>query len=153
MKIKLYTIFYILLLSIKEYYTEENSDVTNKKNLDTNTTETNSEEEEDYASPCEETQEASSYDDCKQKSTEFIYEVCCFLKGQQHGNPKLECIDVTRDDIRKEKDLNLTRDKIKNGTYWSSYNDTYDSIESIICFSNYYFLKIYLFFIFLIIII
>ena len=72
-----------------------------------------------------------SYDNCKQRSSEYIYEVCCFLEGNLHGHEQKECVDVIRDDVRKEADLNITRDKIKNGTYWNTYNNSYDYIKEI----------------------
>ena len=136
---KLYNFFYILFLFLIKL-----------NNTQTNQTgefpsESTEETDEEFLSSCETAEGVSSYEDCKQKSTEYIFEVRCFMKGKQHGEESLECVDVTRDDIRKEKDLNLTINKIKNGTYWDNYKDTYDYIEMLKCFSNYIFPKILIF--------
>ena len=133
---KLYTFFYIILLLFRLYNTGEETEGREENDI-------NEEKEEEYTSPCEDTDNPSSYNDCKQKSTEFIFEVCCFLNGTQFGKPKRECVDVTKDDIRNEKELNNTRDRIKNGTYWDTYNETYNEINVLNCFSNYIFPKIY----------
>ena len=137
MKIKLTSIFYIILILLFRF---NNSD---------------DEEFEDYdkASACEKTENVESYDDCKQRGTEYVYEVCCFLEGALHGEEEKECVDIIRDDVRNKVDLNITRDKIKNGTYWSTYNESYDYIKDFRCFSNYIFSNNFLIFFVLIIII
>ena len=137
MKIKVCSIFYIILLILFRLYNSDNEDF----------------EDYDKASACELTENVESFEDCKQRSTEFVYEVCCFLEGTLHGEEEKECVDIIRDDVRNKVDLNITREKIKNGTYWSTYNETYDSIKDFRCFSNYFFSKIYLFYFILIIII
>ena len=98
------------------------------------------ESDDEYQSPCEyinndENKTVTSYEDCKNRSSEYIYEICCFLRGNQtDGNgTKNECVDINRDDKIKDKDFNITKRKIKNGTYWPSWNGTYTYIETLYC--------------------
>ena len=97
------------------------------------------EEKQGWKSPCEETKNPSSLEDCKGISTEFVHEICCFLKGRQFGESMSECVEVFRDDIRTKELINNTVKNIINGTYWDSdiYDLTYDSIDEFICSSNY----------------
>ena len=100
-----------------------------------------------WISPCERIINPSSYDDCKGKSTEFVYEACCFLKGvDDKGEEESECIDIERDHIRYDKNLNETKEKIINGTYWDSYNFKYTSIEILRCDNNYIYAPVFLLF-------
>ena len=107
------------------------------------------EEERDWSSPCENTKNPKSFEDCTHKSTEFIEEICCYLKGaipEYNDALGTECIDINRDDARNQKILNLTKAKIKNGTYWEEYNKSYVEIETIRCSSKHIFPKIILIF-------
>ena len=107
------------------------------------------EEEGDWHSPCENTKNPKSFEDCTHKSTEFIEEICCYLKGaipEYNDALGTECIDINRDDARNQKILNLTKAKIKNGTYWEEYNKSYVEIETIRCSSKHIFPKIILIF-------
>ena len=91
-------------------------------------------DEEEWASPCESIKNPKSYEDCRGKSTEFVYEACCFLKGVDNENvEEAECVDIERDHIRYDKNLNETKRLIINGTYWESYNLSYNSIEILRC--------------------
>ena len=97
------------------------------------------EEEEEWKSPCERTKNPTSIEDCTGKSTEFVDETCCFLKGKQFGGDMLECVEVIRDDVRTKALINNTVRNIINGTYWAPdvYNLTYDSIEEFRCSNKY----------------
>ena len=57
-----------------------------------------------------------------------------------------ECVEVSRDDVRNKKDVEKTRLKILEGKYWEKENDTYDSIDKLICSSDYMFISIFLLF-------
>ena len=96
-------------------------------------------DEDEWSSECERTKNPSSIDECINKSTEFIYERCCYLYGMENRSRinKSECVDVTKDDIINAEVLNQTRNMIFNGTYWDSYTDPYISIEIFRCFSKY----------------
>ena len=87
-----------------------------------------------------------SYEDCKHRSTEFVYETCCYLKGfgVNESDPKQECVDIIKDDTVVGKILNQTKERIKNGTYWETFNDTYFSIDILQCYSNYVQQKLFL---------
>ena len=87
-----------------------------------------------------------SYEDCKLKSTEFVYETCCYLKGLgvDDTDIKQECVDIIKDDMIDSKILNQTKERIKNGTYWKTFNDTYKSIDILKCYSNYVQQKLFL---------
>ena len=97
------------------------------------------EEEEEWKSPCERTKKPNSIEDCTGKSTEFVDETCCFLKGKQFGGDMLECVEVIRDDVRTKELINNTVRNIIQGTYWEPdvYNLTYDSIEEFRCSNKY----------------
>ena len=100
-------------------------------------------EGDDWISPCEQTKNPSSYEDCKQKGTEFIQETCCYSKGIQNGSELIECVEVSRDDVRDEESVERTRQRIIAGEYWAwdGYNLTYDSIEIFTCSCKYLFPK------------
>ena len=119
---------------------EEEEEKTDTGNFDINM--------DEYQSPCEyinedENTTIKSYDDCKDRSSEFIYEICCFLRGRESGEneTKNECVDINRDDKIKDKNFNITKKKIMNGTYWKSWNGTYDLIETINCHLAFIYMK------------
>ena len=87
-----------------------------------------------------------SYEDCHHRSTEFVYETCCYLKGLgvDDSDIKQECVDIIKDDTAKGKILNQTRERIKNGTYWENFNNTYKRIDILKCYSNYVQQKLFL---------
>ena len=100
-----------------------------------------------WSSPCEVVKNPSSFHDCIGKSTEYVHEVCCYLKGIQNNSEISECVDIVRDDTRSELDINNTKKNILNGTYWSKYDLVYNSIEILKC--NYIFPKLLLFYLFI----
>ena len=91
--------------------------------------------DDDWKSPCESTENPTSYDDCKKKGTEYIQETCCFSKGIQNDSELIECVEVSRDDVRNEQSVELTKQRIIDGEYWAwdGYNLTYNSIEIFVC--------------------
>ena len=97
-----------------------------------------------WQSPCESTEDPTSYESCKGRSTEFIHETCCFSKGVQNDSELIECVEVSRDDVRTEESVEITKQRIIEGEYWAwdGYNLTYDSIETFICSCNFIFPKI-----------
>ena len=97
-----------------------------------------------WYSPCENTTGPSSIEDCTGKSTEFVDETCCFMEATQDGIQDKECVEVTRDDIRTKELIDKTVEMIKNGEYWDYYNETYESVISFRCSSNYILPKIFL---------
>ena len=104
----------------------------------------------EWLSPCEKTELPISYENCKQKNTEYVYETCCYMEATQNGTYEPECVEVSRDDVRNKTDVEKTRLKILEGIYWENYDDKYDSINILICSSDYIFITIFLlFFIFL----
>ena len=105
-------------------------------------------EDDEFESPCEYINEnenftIKSYEDCKDRSSEYIYEICCFLRGKESKNndTRNECVDINRDDKILDKGLNATKKKIMDGTYWNSWNGTYDSIEILDCHLGFIFMK------------
>ena len=100
--------------------------------------------DEEWSSPCELTKNPTSYEDCKQKGTEFIHETCCYSKGIQNNTELIECVEVSRDDVRTEESVEITKQRIIAGEYWDwdGYNLTYNSIEIFICSCKYLFPKI-----------
>ena len=115
------------------------------------------EEEETWRSPCETQKNPKNFEDCTRRSTEYIYEICCYLKASSNDSNIMEeeCIDITRDDTRNQGTLNLAKEKIKNCTYWEDNNETYYMIESLRCYNKYIFPNFILinYFIFLLVII
>ena len=104
----------------------------------------------EWTSPCEQTKLPISYENCKQKSTEYVYETCCYMEATQNGIYEPECVEVSRDDVRNKTDVEKTRLRILEGIYWEKYDDKYDSIDKLICSSDYIFITIFsLFLIFL----
>ena len=91
-----------------------------------------------WHSPCELTENPESYEDCTKKSTEYIDEICCYLKASSNKSDEMtgECIDIARDDARNKDTIKMTKERIKNGTYWPNYNNTYDEIEILRCYSK-----------------
>ena len=103
-----------------------------------------------WSSPCENTTNPTSYESCKKKNTEYIYETCCYMEATQNNTYDPECVEVSRDDVRNTEDVEKTRQKILEGKYWEKSKDTYDSIDKLICSSDFIFISIFLlFFIFL----
>ena len=105
------------------------------------------EENEEYRSPCEYINDnkslITSYEDCKNRSSEYIYEICCFLRARKWNESVIEneCVDINRDDKILDKSLNATKTKIMNGTYWDSWNGSYDYIEILDCHIDFIFMK------------
>ena len=99
-----------------------------------------------WSSPCEETKNPTSYESCKKRNTEFIYETCCYMEATQNHIFEPECVEVSRDDVRNKKDVEKTRIKILEGKYWEKDDETYDSIDKLICSSDYMFISIFLLF-------
>ena len=97
-----------------------------------------------WKSPCESTENPTSFESCKKRGTEFIQETCCFSKGIQNGTELIECVEVSRDDVRNEQSVEITRQRIIAGEYWAwdGYNLTYDSIEIFVCSCKFLFPKI-----------
>ena len=100
----------------------------------------------EWSSPCENTTDPTGYESCKKRNTEYIYEACCYMEATQNGEYEPECVEVSRDDVRNKGDVEKTRQKILEGKYWVNNNDAYDSIDKLICSSDYMFLSIYLLF-------
>ena len=50
---------------------------------------------------------------------------------------KAECVDIERDHIRFDKDLNQTKQLILHGMYWDKYNLSYKTIEEFRCYNFY----------------
>ena len=85
-------------------------------------------------SDCESTANPGSLKDCKGKETEENTETCCFLKSKDSSNNEdVECVDVVSDDVSTETKLKDVEAKIKSGTYWSDYNETYYNITEFTC--------------------
>ena len=132
---------------------EQNSDEVNSD--EQNSDEVNSDESngdnnngKEWQSECEQTKNPSSFENCLKKSTEFIYERCCYLLGTtKDGIKESECVDIIKDDSINSVLLNQTRNLIMNGTYWESYPQTYIEIETLRCFSKYIYPKYFLIFI------
>ena len=97
----------------------------------------------EWRSPCENTTAPTSYESCKKKNTEYIYETCCYMEATQNNSYEPECVEVSRDDVRNKKDVEKTRQKILEGKYWEKNDDIYDSIDKLICSSNYIFISIF----------
>ena len=105
-----------------------------------------SSDDTDWRSPCENTTTPTSYENCKKRNTEYIYETCCYMEATQNGNYEPECVEVSRDDVRNKGDVEKTKHKIMEGKYWEKNNETYDSIDKLICSSNYIFISIFILF-------
>ena len=97
-----------------------------------------------WVSPCESTENPTSYESCKKRNTEFIYETCCYMEATQNGEYEPECVEVSRDDVRNKEDVEKTRLKILDGIYWEKDDEKYDSIDKLICSSNYILTTIFL---------
>ena len=86
-----------------------------------------------YKSPCEKVDEPNTFEDCLGLSCEFIEEKCCYLEAVNSTNStNKECIDFYVYDYMREDLKQKAIQKIKNGTYWESYNDTYKEIFELI---------------------
>ena len=100
----------------------------------------------EWSSPCENTTNPSSYENCKKRNTEYIYETCCYMESTTNDTFETECVEVSRDDVRNKADVEKTRVRILEGTYWEKYDEEYDSINKLICSSDYIFMTIFLLF-------
>ena len=98
----------------------------------------------EWSSPCENTTDPTGYESCKKRNTEYIYEACCYMEATQNGEYEPECVDVSRDDVRNKEDVEKTRLKILDGIYWEKDDEKYDSIDKLICSSNYILTTIFL---------
>ena len=91
-----------------------------------------------YKSPCEKVDEPNTFEDCLGLSCEFIEEKCCYLYSVNSTNlTSKECIDFYVYDYMREDLKQKAIQKIKNGTYWESYNDTYQKIIELKCKDEY----------------
>lgn len=95
----------------------------------------------EWSSPCEQRLNPESFHDCIGRSTEYVHEVCCYLKGIQNNTESSECVDIVRDDTRSELDINITKKNIESGEYWDKYDLEYESVEILKCNCNYIFPK------------
>jgi hypothetical protein len=68
------------------------------------------------------------------------------MEATQNNSYEPECVEVSRDDVRNKKDVEKTRQKILEGKYWEKNDDIYDSIDKLICSSNYIFISIFILF-------
>ena len=100
----------------------------------------------EWQSPCENTTDPTGYESCKKKNTDYIYETCCYMEATENTTSEPECIEVSRDDVRNKGDVEKTKQRILEGKYWQKYDDTYKSIEKLICSSDYIFTTIFLLF-------
>ena len=108
------------------------------------------EENEINRSPCESVNvtESKNPNDCYGKSTEFIEEICCYLESNVKDKEtnelkrKYECIDFAKSDYDRPEQKQIAIEQIKNGTYWETYNDTYEDIILLKCEGNFIFLKV-----------
>ena len=90
-----------------------------------------------YKSPCE-LEEPETFEECLGLSCEFIEEKCCYLYSVNSTNlTSKECIDFYVYDYMREDLKQKAIQKIKNGTYWESYNDTYKEIFELRCKDEY----------------
>ena len=113
-------------------------------------------EDEIYKSPCDLVNITNSKNpkDCYGRSTEFIEEICCYLesivkdKETNELKRKYECIDFAKSDYDRPEQKNIAIEQIKNGTYWTTYNDIYEDIISLKCESNCIYIKVFSFLIF-----
>lgn len=84
-------------------------------------------------SDCEKTHMPSP-ESCKGKSVSITREKCCYLKGRVEGDELApECVDILKEDTN---DLEIVKERIKNGTYWSDYTKRYDYITDLICYDK-----------------
>ena len=90
-----------------------------------------------YSSPCENAR-PKTFEDCLGLSCEFIEEKCCYLEAVNSTNStNKECIDFYVYDYMREDLKQKAIQKIINGTYWESYNDTYQKIIELKCKDEY----------------
>lgn len=86
-------------------------------------------------SECEHTGNVKSIKSCKDKKAELPDEVCCYLKGREERDAfdETECVDIKASDLN---DLDTAKEKIKEGTYWSSYSYKYKEGFELVCSSK-----------------
>ena len=94
-----------------------------------------------YTSPCESQISVNKYDDCIGKACEFIEEKCCYLEALNHTTKERqkECIDFNFYDYMRDDLLSEAKEKIRNGEYWDSFNETYDEIYILDCNYKYFY--------------
>ena len=91
-----------------------------------------------YKSPCEKVDGPNTFEDCLGLSCEFIEEKCCYLYAVNSNDSKSkECIDFYVYDYMREDLKQKAIQKIMNGTYWESYNYTYQKIIELKCKDEY----------------
>ena len=104
-----------------------------------------SQEEQLYVSPCEKNTDPKQPEDCYGKSCEFIEETCCYLESIVKNETtftnesKYECVDFAISDYDRPEQKELAIQQIKNGTYWITFNETYEEILVLKCNCNYSF--------------
>ena len=102
-------------------------------------------------SPCKSANVSNSKNpnDCYGRSTEFIEEICCYLESivkEKETNElkrKYECIDFAKFDYDRPEQKQIAIGQIKNGTYWKTFNDTYEDIILLKCESNFIYFKVF----------
>ena len=95
-------------------------------------------DDSNYSSPCELEPNPKTFEDCLGLSCEFIEEKCCYLEAVNSKNlTNKECIDFYVYDYMREDLKQKAIQKIINGTYWESYNYTYQKIIELKCKDEY----------------
>ena len=89
-----------------------------------------------YESPCESIETVEKFEDCLDRSCEYIEEICCYLESKTNNTNRKECVDFNFYDYMRDDLKNNAINKIKNGVYWETYNLTYDEIISLKCNSK-----------------
>ena len=89
-----------------------------------------------YESPCESIETVEKFEDCLDRSCEYIEEICCYLESKTNNTNRKECVDFNFYDYMRDDLKNNAINKIKNGVYWETYNYTYDEIISLRCNSK-----------------
>ena len=54
----------------------------------------------EWSSSCEETENPTSYESCKKRNTECIYETCFYMEATQNSDYEHEWVEVPRDNVR-----------------------------------------------------
>ena len=89
-----------------------------------------------YESPCESIETVEKFEDCLDRSCEYIEEICCYLESKTNNTNRKECVDFNFYDYMRDDLKNNAINKIKNGVYWETYNLKYDEIISLKCNSK-----------------
>lgn len=88
-----------------------------------------------YPDECETTLHPQGWEQCKGKETDLPEEICCFVIGKRAitmQDTTHWCTDIRREDIETPEKFEITKERIRNGTYWSDVNETF-SLEYITC--------------------